>query len=117
MNNELERICKETVVTQWRHYPGILQVGQRKTMKNLRTSGMSRDSNRASPEYKSRALPLHRQAYFNTASAPNSEERQRRNVGVLYVSNEADHPRCLFPVLVLNKLNIFNYSISSQVLC
>jgi hypothetical protein len=82
----------------------------------FRIAGVSRDSNRAPPEYKSRALQLHQKAYVNTVSATDSEERDPRNVRALYDSNEADHPRCLFPFLVVNKLNIFSYFISSQVL-
>jgi hypothetical protein len=35
MTDDLERICKEAVVAQFRYYPDICLEGLRKTMRNL----------------------------------------------------------------------------------
>jgi hypothetical protein len=60
MNGEFERIWKDAVVAHWRYYPDIFPDRPKKTMENL--NQVSRcpdiDSDRASPELNSRALPL-----------------------------------------------------------
>jgi hypothetical protein len=60
VNNELERIWKEVVVTSSINYHGILRDELRETTKNMNQESRcpSQDSNPAHSEYKSRALLL-----------------------------------------------------------
>jgi hypothetical protein len=58
-NNELESICKGAIVTQSTYYPGMCLGGWRKPR---RSSCPARDPNRAPPEYKCTAWPLHHPA-------------------------------------------------------
>jgi hypothetical protein len=54
-NDDLQRIWKEAVVVPSRYYPCFCQEGLRKT---ILACVLIRDSNRESPEQKSRAIPL-----------------------------------------------------------
>jgi hypothetical protein len=58
MTDELERICKETIVAYLRYYPRICLEGLRKLKKNLGQDMrcLGRDLKQARAKYESRAL-------------------------------------------------------------
>jgi hypothetical protein len=58
--DELERIWKEAAVASSRYYAGICLQGLEKTTKFISPDGLrpGRDSNRKSPDYKSRTVPV-----------------------------------------------------------
>jgi hypothetical protein len=59
--NELERVGKEDLVTQFKMVSWNWPVGLRKNTRNLKYDGScpDRDSNQTPPEYKSQPLQLH----------------------------------------------------------
>jgi hypothetical protein len=72
LNDELEKIREEAIIVQLKYNPGISLEELRKTTNDLRQNSLcpDRDSNRAPPEYKSRALPL---------------EQVNQEIGILYI--------------------------------
>jgi hypothetical protein len=64
--DELERIWKEAVVAWWKYLPGEAEESTKIRSQDIRCS--SWDSKSAPPEYKWRAIPLHRLARWMAAA-------------------------------------------------